>query len=118
MIWQLGGKASSFTLNTAPGQVLDGAGELFAWQHDPEALGHGIYTWFDNESSGNPLLPASRAITVKLDERARTATLIAADNQPEGRAPRHRATPRPSDTGCSLAGDRCRTSRSSIVRGA
>jgi hypothetical protein len=60
------------------------AGELFAWQHDPEALGHGLYTWFDNESSGNPLLPASRAIAVKLHERTRTATLLAADDQPEG----------------------------------
>lgn len=86
IIWQLGGKVSSFALRTAPGQVLDSAGELFAWQHDPEALGHGRYTWFDNESTGNPLLPQSRAITVKLDERRRTATLVASDNQPEGLA--------------------------------
>ena len=84
IIWQLGGKDSSFTLQTGPGQTLDSAGELFAWQHDPEALGHGIYTWFDNESSGNPLLPYSRAITVKLDEHTGVATLVAADNQPEG----------------------------------
>jgi hypothetical protein len=84
IIWQLGGKASSFTVRAGLGQSLDSAGELFAWQHDPEALGHGIYTWFDNESSGNPLLPASRAITVRLDERAGTATLISSDNQPEG----------------------------------
>ncbi len=84
ILWQLGGKNSSFALRTASGQVLDSAGELFAWQHDPEALGHGIYTWFDNESSGNPLLPYSRAITVKLDERTRVATLIASDDQPEG----------------------------------
>jgi hypothetical protein len=66
--------------------VLDSAGVLFAWQHDPEALGHGVYTWFDNESSGNPLLPYSRAITVKLNERSRVATLQAADDQPEGRS--------------------------------
>ena len=84
VLWQLGGKASSFAVQAGPGQALDGAGELFAWQHDPEALGHGIYTWFDNESSGNPLLPYSRAITVKLNERSRTATLLSADNQPEG----------------------------------
>ena len=60
------------------------AGELFAWQHDPEALGHGLYTRLDNESSGNALLPASRAIAVKLHEGTRTATLLAADDQPEG----------------------------------
>jgi hypothetical protein len=84
VVWQLGGKASSFALLQAPSQVPDSAGELFAWQHDPESLGHGIYTWFDNESSGTPLLPYSRAITVKLDEHRRTATLLAADNQPEG----------------------------------
>ncbi len=84
IIWQLGGKASSFTLQAAPGQVLDSANELFAWQHDPESLGHDLYTFFDNESSGTPQLPYSRAITVKLDQAARTATLVASDNQPEG----------------------------------
>jgi hypothetical protein len=84
ILWRLGGKDSSFALRAGPGQVLDSAGELFAWQHDPEALGRGVYTWFDNESTGSPLLPSSRAITVKLDERDRVATLVAADDQPEG----------------------------------
>jgi hypothetical protein len=60
-----------------------GAGP-FAWQHDPEAVGHDTYTFFDNESAGAPELPYSRAITVRLNERARTATLVASDNQPEG----------------------------------
>ncbi len=81
--WQLGGKDSSFKLQAAPGQVLDSAGEIFAWQHDPEALGNGIYTFFDNESSGTPLLPYSRAITVRLNPWTRVATLLASDNQPE-----------------------------------
>ena len=84
ILWQLGGKDSSFTLQAAPGQTLDSAGEIFAWQHDPEALGNGLYTFFDNESSGTPLLPTSRAVTVRLDYRARTATLVASDDQPEG----------------------------------
>jgi hypothetical protein len=84
IIWQLGGKDSSFTLQAAPGQVLDGAGEIFAWQHDPEALGNDTYTFFDNESSGTPLLPYSRAITVKLNQRTKVATLVASENQPEG----------------------------------
>jgi hypothetical protein len=84
IIWQLGGKASSFALAAAPGQTLDSAGEIFAWQHDPEALGDGIYTFFDNESSGTALLPSSRAVTVRLDPWRHLATLIASDNQPEG----------------------------------
>ena len=67
ILWQLGGKDSSFTLQAAPGQVLDSAGEIFAWQHDPEALGDGVYTFFDNESSGTPLLPYSRAVTVQVE---------------------------------------------------
>ena len=84
IIWQLGGKDSSFRLQAAPGQVLNDAGEIFAWQHDPEAIGHGLYTFFDNESAGTPLLPTSRAVTVRLDPRARVATLVASDDQPEG----------------------------------
>jgi hypothetical protein len=86
IIWRLGGKDSSFALKTAPGQTLDSANEIFAWQHDPEALGGDRYTVFDNESSGTPLLPASRAVTIQLNERKRTATLVASDNQPEGLA--------------------------------
>ena len=82
--WRLGGKDSSFAIKAAPGQVLDSAGEAFAWQHDPEAVGHDTYTFFDNESASTPELPYSRAITVRLNERARTATLVKSDNQPEG----------------------------------
>jgi hypothetical protein len=84
IIWQLGGKDSSFALQAAPGQVLDNANEIFAWQHDPEAIGNDEYTFFDNESSGTPNLPYSRAITVKLHEWNHTATLVSSDNQPEG----------------------------------
>jgi len=84
IIWQLGGKASSFTLRAAPGQSLDNAGEIFAWQHDPEAIGHNEYTFFDNESAGTSEFPASRTVTVTLDPRDRVATLIASDDQPEG----------------------------------
>ena len=84
-IWQLGGKASSFTLTAAPGLALDNAGRIFAWQHDPVAVAPGVYTYFDNESNGpTPELASSRVVTVRVDERTRVATLIAADNQPEG----------------------------------
>jgi Arylsulfotransferase (ASST) len=53
IMWQLGGRHSSFTLSAAPGQVLDRDGKIFAWQHDPEAIGGGTYTFFDDESSGD-----------------------------------------------------------------
>ncbi len=82
--WQLGGKDSTFKIAAAAGQTLDSAGEIFAFQHDPEQVGHNLYTFFDNDSAGAPLLPASRAVTVQLDFRTRTATLIASDSQPEG----------------------------------
>jgi hypothetical protein len=84
ILWQLGGKDSSFKLQAAPGQVLDSANEIFAWQHDPEALGNNTYTFFDNDSTGTPLLPYSRAVTVKLSPWTKVATLVASDNQPEG----------------------------------
>jgi hypothetical protein len=84
IIWQLGGKDSSFTEQAAPGQTLDSAGEIFAWQHDPQPLGNDVYTFFDNDSAGTALLPYSRAVTVKLDPFDHTATLIKSENQPEG----------------------------------
>ena len=91
IIWQLGGKDSSFTLKAAPGQSLNDAGDIFAWQHDPESLGDGVYSFFDNESAGvantgigsTSQFPVSRVIKVKLDPRDHTATLFAADDQPE-----------------------------------
>lgn len=94
ILWQLGGKASrnNFNIEAAPGQVLNKAGLLTAWQHDFEAQGHGIYTFFDNESAGvaNTGVDAtaqfglSRAITVKVDPFTHTATLLSSFNQPEG----------------------------------
>jgi hypothetical protein len=82
--WELGGKESSFTERAAPGQTLDSANEIFAWQHDPEYIGHDEFTFFDNESSGTPLLPYSRAITVRLNPFTKVATLVKSDSQPEG----------------------------------
>jgi hypothetical protein len=84
IIWQLGGKQSSFTLQAAPGQTLDSANEIFAWQHDPEAIGNDEYTFFDNDSEGTPLLPYSREVTVKVDPWDHVATLVSSIDQPEG----------------------------------
>jgi len=86
-IWELGGKHSTFTLTAGPGQVLDTASEIFAFQHDPEPVGDGEYTFFDNESDGSAsLLRHSRVVTVKLDLTARVATLVKSVDQPEGLA--------------------------------
>jgi hypothetical protein len=83
IMWQLGGRHSSFSLRAAPGQVLDRDGKIFAWQHDPEVIGGGQYTFFDDESGGN-LLGSSRVVTVRLDLATRVATLVHSDDQPEG----------------------------------
>ncbi len=64
-------------------QVLDSAGEIFAWQHDPEAVGTGPSTVFDDES-GLGLLGYSRAVTIRLDLRGHVATLVKSVRQPEG----------------------------------
>jgi Arylsulfotransferase (ASST) len=85
IIWELGGKQSTFTLKAAPGQVLDTAGEIFAYQHDPEAIGNDEYTFFDDESDGGTaLLPYSRVVTVRLDLTTKVATLVKSVKQPEG----------------------------------
>ncbi len=81
--WRLGGKHSSFTLRAAPGQVLDRDGKIFAWQHDPEAIGGGEYTFFDDESGGH-LLRSSRVVKVRLDLATRVATLVKSYDEPEG----------------------------------
>jgi hypothetical protein len=90
--WQLGGKDSSFTLQAAPGQTLDAAGEIFAWQHDPQLVAPNTLTFFDNEAAGaantgagvSSELTYSRVVTVKLDPATKVATLVASDNQPDG----------------------------------
>ena len=85
IIWVLGGKHSTFRIKAAPGQVLDRAGEIFAYQHDPEAIGNDEYTVFDDESDGGAgLLPYSRVVTVRLDLTTKVATLVKSTRQPEG----------------------------------
>jgi hypothetical protein len=83
IMWQLGGKRSSFTMRAARGQTLDRAGKIYSWQHDPEAIGHRNYTFFDDETSGR-LLRCSRVVTVHLNLARRRATVIGSDYQPEG----------------------------------
>jgi hypothetical protein len=83
--WEIGGKQSSFTVKAGPGQTLDQAGEIFAWQHDPQQVGTDQFTWFDDEATKTSTeLAYSRAVSVDLDFSTHVATLVASDNQPEG----------------------------------
>jgi hypothetical protein len=114
-MWVLGGKHSTFKLKAAPGQVLDRTGEIFAYQHDPEAIGNHEYTVFDDQSGGGSgLLPYSQVVTVRLDLATKVATLVKSVKQPGGCWPQNRATRRPPATAtCSSAGAPCPTSPSS-----
>ena len=85
IIWELGGRQGTFRLKAAAGQVLDHAGQLFAYQHDPEAIGNGEYTFMDDESNGTTKeLAYSRVVVVRLNLTTRTATLVRSLSQPEG----------------------------------
>ena len=78
IVWQLGGKDSSFTLQAAPGQVLDSAGEIFAWQHDPRAVGQrGVHVLRQRvlRHAAAPLQPRGHGEAESVDAR-RHAALI------------------------------------------
>jgi hypothetical protein len=75
VIWRLGGKKSDFEL---------GPGVAFAWQHNPTAADdHGLVRIFDNEAAPT-VLPYSRVIWVRHDERKKTATLERWLKHPDG----------------------------------
>jgi hypothetical protein len=75
VIWQLGGKQSTLAL---------GPGVRFAYQHDALPEGPNTVRIFDNESSGTPVLPYSRIIRVRIDPKAKTATLVSSIEHPDG----------------------------------
>jgi hypothetical protein len=77
VLWRLGGKKTSFEM---------GKGTRFAWQHDARFHPDGTLTIFDDESTP-PEAPASRAIRLRLDAKAHTATLVHADFVPGVLAP-------------------------------
>jgi hypothetical protein len=72
IMWRLGGKKSDFKL---------GPGVRFDWQHSIRALPNGDLRIYDN-SAAPPVRKASRAITVRLDEQAKRATLVSAFRHP------------------------------------
>jgi Arylsulfotransferase (ASST) len=73
--WRLGGKRSDFKL---------GPGVKFAWQHDAIPRADGTLTLFDNDAGTVPVRKNSRAMTLVLDEKKRTATVKTAFTHPGG----------------------------------
>lgn len=69
VVWRLGGKRSSFHL---------GPGVAFAWQHDARRQPDGTITVFDDGSSP-AVEKESRALQIRLDVKAHTATLVRAN---------------------------------------
>jgi len=66
ILWRLGGKRSDFSM---------GAGSNFAWQHDARRQPDGTLTVFDNGATP-AVEKLSRGLTLDVDERAMTATLL------------------------------------------
>jgi hypothetical protein len=70
IVWTLGGKSSSFKM---------GANTSFAFQHDARLLGSGLMTIFD-DGAGPPVVhKQSRGLTLRLDTKHMTASLVVQD---------------------------------------
>jgi hypothetical protein len=76
ILWRLGGKRSSFKLPSYA---------KFVGPHDFERAPDGRYTLFDNANFYPPPHWMSRALVFAVNEHARTAQLVQALRQPQGR---------------------------------
>ena len=74
LVWRLGGTKPTLKM---------GKGTTTAWQHHARVLPDGTIMIFDNGASPR-VHKASRAITVRVDERAKKATLVAQSAHPRG----------------------------------
>jgi hypothetical protein len=72
VVWRLGGKRSDFKL---------GPGVRFSWQHDARRQPDGTITLFDNGATP-PVEKFSRVLALRVDETARTATLVRSLHHP------------------------------------
>jgi hypothetical protein len=79
IIWKLGGKHSSFKM---------GRGTAFYYQHDAERRADGTLTLLDNHATDLDKSHGreSRALELRLDTKAKTATLVRAFRHPSGQA--------------------------------
>jgi hypothetical protein len=72
IVWRLGGKHSDFEM---------GPGTKFGYQHDARRQDDGTITVFDNSNTPR-VAKLSRALVIRLDEKAKTATLVHAFEHP------------------------------------
>jgi Arylsulfotransferase (ASST) len=70
IVWALGGKSSSFKM---------GANTSFAFQHDARLLPGGAMTVFDDGAGPPAVHKQSRALTLRLDTKHMTASLVVQD---------------------------------------
>ncbi len=67
IIWQLGGKHSSFNMGT---------GTSFAWQHDASLQGRSLVTLFDDGAGFTKVESQSRGLAIHISRRKKRATLV------------------------------------------
>ena len=77
VVWRLGGKKSDFAF---------GDRARFAWQHDARWRSDGTLSLFDNHADSEDAAETerSRGLVLRLDEAARTATLVREYTHPAG----------------------------------
>ncbi len=110
--WIIGGKASTFKQVAGPGQTLNDANDLFAWQHDPEWLGNDEISIFDDESAGTANTgqnvittgAVSRVEYITLNFQTDTATLVKSDPQPESLSASSQGNAQPLPGGGAFVG--------------
>src|SRR5439155_740698 len=73
ILWRLGGKKSDFKM---------GQSTKFAWQHDARLQPDGTITLFDN-GAAPPVEKFTRILVLKVDENAKTATLVRSYSHPK-----------------------------------
>ena len=74
IVWRLGGKHSTFAI---------GAGADFHWQHDARPHGKDELSVFDNEAIAGMPGRVSRGLVIRLDRRARRASLVRSFTHPD-----------------------------------
>ncbi len=74
VVWRLGGKRTTFKM---------GPGTRTAWQHSARPQPDGTIAIYDNGASP-AIHKRSRAIRVRIDEKAKTATLLSSLSHPRG----------------------------------
>jgi outer membrane protein assembly factor BamB len=74
IVWRLGGKHSTFAV---------GAGAHFRWQHDARPHGKDELSVFDNEAIAGLPGRESRGLVIRLDRRAKRASLVRSFRHPD-----------------------------------